>query len=171
MKKLILLLIAVSIIGCKGTEIVTVPITDSTTIETSETITDEPTWTDPQELLMWFAIECDSNYQALLKDFNSINSGLESNIEIKEVIRWKEDGTKVKQLQINIAALVDSLEVQNRTIKQLRNEKHFQEVPYPVETEVEVIPGRFKWYRNILLMLVLISASWVFLRLKFGMFK
>ena len=145
MKKLIFLLIIVSIIGCKSTEPIHVPVHDSTSVENSELITDNSTWTDPDSLLYRFAFECDSAYNVILKQFNELNSGLGGKAEIKEKIIYREDGTKVQRLEVNISILVDSLEVQNRTIERLKKSVKIQQVPYPVPgPEVRYIPKYHK---------------------------
>lgn len=145
MKNLIFLLIVVSIIGCKSTEPIYVPVHDSTTSELIERITEDPTWTDPESLLYQFAFECDSNYNVLLKRLNEVNSGLEASIQVKEKIIYRSDNTKVNRLLVDVSVLVDSLEVQNRTIERLKKSVKIQQVPYPVPgPEVRYIPKYHK---------------------------
>lgn len=143
MKKL-LFLIPLILIGCKTQQPIYVPVHDSTSVETTETITEYPTWTIPDSAYWQLAFECDSNYNVLLKQYESLNSGIKSKIEIKEVPDMSGYGAsetsadniknffKAKQLQVNISAFIDSLEIQNRTIEKLRNEKRTIEVPIEV---------------------------------------
>jgi len=131
MKKLILIGCLVGLlVGCKTTQ--TVPIHDSTVVENTETVTEDPTWTVPAEAYWSMLFECDSSYNVLLRDYEALNTGLKETVEIKEVIKYREDNTKVKQLSVNISALIDSLEIQNKTIEKLRSEKKVIEVPIEV---------------------------------------
>ena len=170
MKKL-LFLIPLVFFGCKAPKPIYVPIHDSTSVEATETITEHPTWTIPDSAYWRLAFECDSNFNVLLKQFDELNTGIGSNIQIKEVPVYREDKTKINQLQVDISVIIDSLEVQNRTIEKLRNEKKVVQVPYPVPgPEVKYIPQRFKWYRNILLMIVLAGLGYVVIKYKLWKF-
>ena len=157
---IILTIIFISIgISCKGPEIITVPLHDSSTIETSEKITEDPTWTDPESLLYQFAVECDENYRAILKQFNEINTGIEAEIVIKDSIIYREDGTKINRLLIDMSIYVDSIEVQNRTIEKLRYELSHQDIPVPVEVPVKYTSKYHKftaWGFPVLVILVLL---------------
>jgi len=166
MKKL-LFLIPIILIGCKVKQPIYVPIHDSTSVESTETITDYPTWTIPDSAYWRLAFECDSNFNVLLKEYNSLNSGIGEKIQIKEIMVYREDKTKVNQLQVDISVIIDSLEVQNRTIEKLRNEKQVVQVPYAVPgPEVKIIPARFKVYRNILFLLILAGLGYVVIKYK-----
>ena len=110
-----------------------VPIHDSTSVISTEAITDAPTWTDPESLLYQFAFECDSAYKVILKKYNELNTGLNSKVTISEKIIYREDKSQANQLIVDISVLVDSIEVQNRTIERLRNENTHIEIPYPGE--------------------------------------
>ena len=82
MKKLILIGCFVGLlVGCKTTQ--TVPIHDSTVVENTETVTEDPTWTVPAEAYWNMLFECDSNYEVLLRDYEALNSGLKETVEIK----------------------------------------------------------------------------------------
>ena len=165
-------IIAILMIQCKGPQTLTVPVHDSTTIETSERITDEPTWTDPESLLYQFAFECDEAYNVILKQYNELNSGLEGAVEIKEVLIYREDKSKVNRLLVNISVLVDSLEVQNRTITKLRKEKRVQQVPYPVPgPEVRYIPKYHRITAWVLPVLLLLIGLLIYLRIKKKLFR
>ena len=166
MKQIIILftgIMSILMINCKGPEIITVPVHDSTFIESSETITDNPTWTDPDSLLLRFAFECDSAYNVILKQLSEANSGISSKVEIRKVPVYYEDGRKVTRLQLDISAYVDSLEMKNRTIERLKNENRVQQVPYPVPgPEVKYIPKYHKFtawafpIENLLIILLFI---------------
>jgi len=130
MKKYTFLLIAILIAGCKTTQ--QVPIQSTTEIKDTVIITEDPVWTVPMEVYWKMLFECDSNYEVLLRDYESLNTGLHDAVEIREVIKWREDNTRVKQLSVNISALIDSIEMQNTTIERLRRERVKVEVPVKV---------------------------------------
>lgn len=135
MKKLVFLLIPF-IVACNPCKRLAkrcdMPGLSDTTIVSDTTIeTDYSTWTEPDSSWIYFALECDSAYNVILKEYNELNSGIESKVEVREVFR--EDKTKIQRLEFNITALVDSLEIQNKTIQKLRSEKRVIQVPYPVE--------------------------------------
>ena len=165
---LILVIIGIILSACKGTEPIYIPTHDSTSVISTETVEDSPTWTDPESILLRFAFECDSNYNVLLRNYNELNSGLRNKVQIQEVIKYREDKTAVQRLEVDISVLVDSLEIQNRTIERLRNEKTYIEVPYPVETPVKFIPKLYKWSFGVLLGLVVICITYLILRFKLG---
>ncbi len=160
MKKLIFALFAILILShCKGPEIITVPLHDSSSIETTQTITDTPTWTDPESLLYQFAVECDENYRAVLKQLNEANSGIETEVIIRDTVIYLEDGTKVNRLLFDISVYIESIEVQNRTIEKLRYELSHQDIPVPVEVPVKFTPKYHKftaWAFPVLVILVLL---------------
>lgn len=172
-RKLIVIFIAlIFLMGCKTSEPIYVPIHDSTEIELSELITDTSTWTDPDSLLYWFRLRCDSNYNVLLESYNSLNTGIKSKVEIKEVIKWKTDKTKVKQLEVNISMYVDSLEVQNRTIERLRKEKTITNVPYPVPgPEVRYTSKFAKICIYGFISCVILLIAWLYFKFKGGWLK
>lgn len=153
-------------IACKGPQIVTVPIHDSTAIHESETITDTPTWTDPESLLYQFAFECDSAYNVILKKYNELNTGVESEIEIKETIIYRGDGTKINRLEFDISVYVDSVEIQNRTIERLRKELFSQDVPIPVNVPVKFIPKYHKFTAWAFPGFVILLLATVYLKFK-----
>ena len=137
MKNLILALFAILILShCKGPEIITVPLHDSSSVEITETTTDNSTWTDPESLLYQFAVECDENYRAVLKQLNEANSGIQTQVEIRDTTIYLEDGTKVNRLLFDISVLIDSMKMKDLTILRLREELSHQDIPVPVEIEV-----------------------------------
>ena len=142
---IVTILIIIVFASCKTSHPITVPIHDSTSLIVTEDITDTYTWTNPDSILFRFAIECDSNYNALLKQYYELNSRIESEVIIEPIVRWKTDGTKVNQLLFSISGYIDSIAMRDRTIYQLRNEKKYVEVPYPVLTEVKFAPRWIKW--------------------------
>jgi len=156
---------------CKGPEIITVPLHDSTSVTDSEVITENPTWTDPESLLYRFAFECDSAYNVILKKYNEINTGIRNTVEIKEVVRYRADNTKVTRLELDISVLVDSIEVQNRTISRLRKEISTQDIAVPVEVKVKYIPKYHKftaWGFPGLIILLLVA---IYLKFKTKFFR
>ncbi len=158
-------------ISCKGPEIITVPLHDSSTIETSEKITEDPTWTEPESLLYQFAVECDENYRAILKQFNEINTGIEAEIVIKDSIIYREDGTKINRLLIDMSIYVDSIEVQNRTIEKLRYELSHQDIPVPVEVPVKYTSKLAKICMVFSLVAVLLIIFVIVYKIKVGSLK
>ena len=171
MKKLIFPLTVILILSaCRGPKIITVPTHDSTTVEHTQTITDTPTWTNPESLLYRFAFLCDSNYNVLLKDYNELNTGIENKVQIKEVIRYRPDNTAVKYLEVDISILIDSIEVQNRTIHELRSRDVKLEIPYPVEVPVKFVPKYHKFTAWAFPGLVLLLISGIYLKIRTGKF-
>jgi len=178
MKKLILLVsltvLAIAffiflslLVSCRAPKPIYVPIHDSTAVEATETITDYPTWTIPDSAYWALAFECDSNYNVLLKQFDAMNTGLRESVRIEKQIEYREDKTRVKKLQVNISVYSDSIQSMNRTIEKLRKEKKIVEVPVEVPgPEVKFIPQRFKWYRNVLLLIVLSGLGYVVIKYK-----
>jgi hypothetical protein len=168
MKRLFVLLIMVLSIlsGCRGPQVISVPLHDSTSVIATEAITDNPTWTDPESILYQFAFECDSAYNVILKKYNELNTGLKNDVKISEKIVYREDKSKVNRLTVDISVLVDSLQVQNRTIERLKNEKHYVEKLIPVDKPVPFTP---KW-KNVCMVgffiLLLINALLIYLRIK-----
>ena len=114
-RDVILVMLFAGLIGCKPMQ--TIPIHDSTVTDNSVTVTQDPTWTVPAEAYWNMVFECDSNYEVLLRDYEALNSGIKETIKIKEIIEYREDKTAIKRLSVNISALVDSIEVQNKTIE------------------------------------------------------
>lgn len=142
MKRVVFFLIAVSLIfGCKPKEHITyVAVQDSTIIESSTEIEENPTWTNQDSALWYFAIQCDSAYNAILTEYNALNSGIKGKVEIKKVPIYLTDNKKVQSLQINIQALVDSIEIKNRTIRQLKNQLQIKPKIVEVEKPVKFTP-------------------------------
>jgi len=172
MKKLIFLILAsILIAGCRTTKPIYVPIHDSSSVETNQTITNNPTWTDPESAIYQFAFECDSAYNVILKRYNELNTGLNSKVEIKEVIVYREDKREKNRLLVDISVLVDSLEVQNRTIERLRTEITKLEVPVPVEVPVKYTP-KWKNYAVIgFFILIVLIVLYLYVRFKLKILK
>lgn len=166
MKKLLFLLPLI-LIGCKAKQVTQVPIHDSTIVEKVIEETYYPTWTIPDSAYWQLAFECDSQYSVLLKDYNALNSGIKSKIEIKEVPVYRENKTKVTQLQVNISALVDTIEIQNKTIRELRSRKQIVQVPVEVPgPEVVRNSGFAKFCIWFFLIAALSGAAYLVIRLK-----
>ena len=164
-------IISILLINCKGPEIITVPLHDSTFVETTETITDTPTYTEPESLLYQFAVECDENYRAILKQLNEANSGIKTEIEIKETIVYREDGTKVNRLEFDISVYIDSIQVQNRTIERLRKVISSQDVPVPVEIPVKYVPKYHKFTAWAFPVLIILIFLYIYMKLKTSVLK
>ena len=174
MKQIIFLFIGIIIIlmiGCKGPQVVTVPLHDSASVTDSEVITENPTWTDPESLLYRFAFECDSAYNVILKKYNEINTGIRNTVEIKEVVRYRADNTKVTRLELDISVLVDSIEVQNRTISRLRKEISTQDIAVPVNVPVKYIPKYHKFTAWGFPGLIILIALVIYLKFKTKLFR
>jgi len=174
MKQIITLfggMVLMFLIGCKGTEIITVPLHDSTSITETEIITEDPTWTDPESLLYRFAFECDSAYNVILKKYNELNTGIRNTVEIKEVVRYRADNTKVTRLELDISVLVDSIEVQNRTISRLRKEISTQDIAVPVNVPVKYIPKYHKFTAWGFPGLIILIALVIYLKFKTKLFR
>jgi len=155
---------------CKGSEVVTIPTHDSISVVEREVIEDHSTWTNPESLLYQFAFECDSNYNVLLKKFDELNTGVENEIEIKEVIRYRPDKTAINRLEVDISVLIDSIEVQNRTIKQLKNQVTRIEIPYPVDKPVKFVPRYHKFTAWAFPALVILILFGIYLKIRTGKF-
>ena len=167
--RIILVILAVGLLfGCKTTQ--QVPIHDSTSVTASETITEDPTWTVPAEAYWKLVFECDSNYEVLLRDYEYLNTGIKDRVEIKEKIVYRPDNRVVKQLSVDISALVDSIEVQNRTIEKLRNEKKTVEVPIEVPGPEVVSNSRFAKFCVRFFFIVMIAGV-VFVIVKFKLWR
>jgi len=144
MKKLILIGCLVGLlVGCKTTQ--TVPIHDSTVVENTETVTEDPTWTVPAEAYWNMLFECDSNRNVILSDYESMVYGMREDIKIeREKAQQEKDArshaekllAKEKDynrgLIVNISAFVDSNEIKNTIIEKLKNEKKVIEIPIEV---------------------------------------
>jgi len=165
---LVMLFAGLILSGCKPTQ--QIPIHDSTSVSSSETVTQDPTWTVSAEAYWNMVFECDSNYEVLLRDYEALNSGIKETIKIKEIIEYREDNTAVKRLSVNISALVDSIEVQNKTIEKLRSEKKVIEVPYPVPGPDVVRNSPFAKF-CIKFFFIALIAGVVFVVIKFKLWK
>lgn len=160
-KYLFIGIISILLISCKSLEIPAVPLHDSSSVEITETVTDNSTWTDPESLLYQFAVECDENYRAILKQLNEVNSGIETEVEIKETIIYREDGTKVNRLEFDISVFIDSLKMKDLTILRLREELSHQDIPVPVNVPVKYIPKYHKftaWAFPVLVLLFFVAV-------------
>ena len=164
-KDIILVLFSILILsGCKTPEPI---IKDSITY--IETITENPSYTIPDSVYWQLEFECDSNFEVLLRDFEEVNTGLETIIQIKEVVRWKEDRSKVNRLVVNLGVFTDSIASLNRTIEKLKDNQR----TITVEKEVPVnhIP-RYAWICIIFtLCAVIYVAVRVYLFVKAGALK
>lgn len=169
MKKFIPLFIVLFIasFGCKTTQ--QIPIHDSTTVEQTETVEDTYTYTEVDSILYSFLFECDSNYQVLLKEYESVNTGIKDKVEIKEVIRWRTDNTKVTQLSVNIQGLIDSIAIRDRTIERLKNRVEIREIPVEVVKEVTKNSPFAKFC--IKFFFVALIAGIVYVIIKFKLYK
>ncbi len=171
LKFLFIVIISILLINCKGPEIITVPLHDSSSVEITEKTTDNSTWTEPESLLYQFAVECDENYRAILKQLNEANSGIKTEIEIKETIVYQEDGTKVNRLEFDISVYIDSIQVQNRTIERLRKVISSQDVPVPVEIPVKYVPKYHKFTAWAFPVLIILIILYIYMKLKTSFLK
>lgn len=87
-----------------------------------ETVTENPYYTIPDTLYYSMLFECDSNFQVLLRDFEEVNNSINVETSVKEVIRYKEDKTKVMQLRVSLKAITDSILVRDKLIEKLKSE-------------------------------------------------
>jgi hypothetical protein len=169
MKKLTIILIAVLLVGCSPCERLQrkCPPVIKDSISYIETMAEDPNYTIPDSVYWQLEFECDSNYEVLLRDFEEFNTGLETIVEIKEVVRWKEDKSKVSRLIVNIGVFTDSIASLNKTIEKLKN------TTITVEKEVLVnhIP-KIAWFAIIFSACVLIYVGVkVYLRVKLKGFR
>jgi len=123
-----------------------------------ETITEDPAYTIPDSVFWSFVIECDSNYQAILKRYNESNTGMNTEVEIKEIVKYVKDNKQINQLIIDLSAYTDSIEVKNKLIEKLRAEKTTVFVPEPY-------PEKYtpRWIKWIVIIFFVENALLIFL--------
>jgi len=179
MKKIIIIL-AIVLSGCKASEPIYIPIHDSTSDVSTETVTEDPTWTVPAEAYWRMIFECDSNRNVILSDYESKVYGMREAIKIEREKAEEEQGelqgklAKEKdynrRLMVNISALVDSNEIKNTLIEKERNKKSIVEKPYPVPGPDVVRNSPFAKF-SIKFFFIVLIAGVVFVVIKFKLWK
>ena len=128
-----------------------------------ETITDDPNYTIPDSLFWQFVLECDSNYNVILRAFNEVNTGINTQVKFKDTIVYIEDKAAKKQLIISLKAQTDSIETLNRTIEKMRN----QVMKIYIDKEVEVYKSRKFFIYGTIGFLCCIIALLVYIVVRF----
>lgn len=137
-----------------------------------ETVTDNPNYTIPDSLFWQMSFECDSAYNVILEDFNEINSGLNTDVKVKEVVRTVVDKKTVNTLTLYLKVSSDSIQTLNRTIEKLKNTVK----TVTIEKEVPVYKCRkfFIYCTIALFVIIVLTLGWTFLKYKakiLGMLK
>jgi len=166
MKKLLLLLPIILLVSCNPCKKLAkkCPPQTKDSIVYVETIKEDPNFLIPDSLYWKLEFECDSNYEVILRAFDELNTGFETEVTIKEVIRWKEDETAVKRLEINLSAFTDSIKILNRTIEKVRSEQKWDYIK--VEVPKKYVPKFYKYCFVFSLLVVLGCAAYVYMRIK-----
>ena len=87
-----------------------------------ETVTDDPNYTIPDSLYYRLEFECDSNFEVILRALDEHNTGINTRVEMKEIIVYRADKEAQKRFVVTITAQTDSIETLNRTIEKLEAE-------------------------------------------------
>ena len=129
-----------------------------------ETVTENPQYTIPDSVYWQLSFYCDSNYNVLLNDFNELNSGLITDVKVKEVVRTIIDKKAVNTLTLYLNVKSDSILTLNKTIEKLKNTIK----TVTVEKEVVKYKSRkFFIYCTIALFVVILATiGWTFLKYK-----
>jgi hypothetical protein len=129
-----------------------------------ETVTQDTNYTIPDSLFWRMSFECDSAYNVLLKDFTEINSGLTTDVKIKEVVRTVVDKKSINILTLYLRVSSDSIQTLNKTIEKLKNTVK----TVTIEKEVPVYKCRkfFIYCTITLFVVVILFAGWNFLKYK-----
>jgi hypothetical protein len=168
MKKLILLLLAFVIISCDPCKRLArkCPPQVKDSVIYKETLKEDPNYTIPDSLYWQLEFECDSNYQVLLRDFEESNTGFDTEVKIKEVVRWKEDTRKVHRLTVNLSVLSDSIKTMNRTIEKLRNQQRTIVRTVREEVPVKHTPRWMWWVFIIFIIENFLIAGYIYIKTK-----
>ena len=129
-----------------------------------ETITENPLYTIPDSAYWHLEFVCDSDYNVLLMDYEELNSGFKTDVQVKEVIRYREDKTSVRRLEVNLSAFTDSILVLNKTIEKVRSEMKWDYVE--VEVPKKYVPKFYKYCFAFSLLVVLGCAAYVYMKIK-----
>ena len=129
-----------------------------------EVVTENPQYTIPDSVYWQLSFYCDSNYNVLLNDFNELNSGLITDVKVKEVVRTIIDKKAVNTLTLYLNVKSDSILTLNKTIEKLKNTVK----TVIVEKEVVKYKSRkFFIYCTIALFVVILGTiGWAFLKYK-----
>ena len=160
MKKL-LFLIPILLIGCKPCERLAKKcpphIKDSIsyieTISEDYIIPDSAYWS----LLFW----CDSSNNVLLRELDEYNTGMNTEITIKEVIKFK-DKIEYKYLKVDISAFTDSIMVLNRMVEKYKNQYEYIDVEVPVK----YVPKFYKYTLIFSIFVLLGIVAYIWIRLQ-----
>jgi len=141
---------------------------DSVVITNTKETHDSIYFTKPDSLAIEMLFECDSNNQVLMRELNEIGSkGIKTKIVFKD-----------NKLQIN--ALVDSLEMLNRTIKELSTKETTKINPINIELKKQVeqaqkdnakLTAKTKSQRKTILSLILVLAGGVLILFVYAKIK
>lgn len=129
-----------------------------------ETVTNDPNYTIPDSVYWTLQFECDSNYNVLLQDFTEANSGLITDVKVKEVVKTVVDKKTVNTLTLYLKVKSDSIQTLNKTIEKLKSTVK----TVTIEKEVPVYKCRkFFIYCTIALFVIMILfAGWIYLKNK-----
>jgi hypothetical protein len=143
------------------------PVKDS--IVYTETVTEDPNYTIPDSVYWELKFYCDSSYNVLLYEFNELNSGLITDVTVKEVIRTVLDKKSINTLTLYLNVKSDSIQTLNKTIEKLKSSVK----TITVEKEVIKFKTRpFFIYCTIgLFVLIVLTIGWVYLKFKTKFFK
>ncbi len=138
----------------------------------TETVTDNPNYTIPDSVYWTLQFECDSNYNVLLQDFNEVNSGLITDVKVKEVVKTVVDKKAINTLTLYLKVKSDSIQSLNKTIEKLKS------TVKTVVVEKIVIKNKVpKWCWYLLIaniVIVIVIVGWIYLKNKakiLGLFK
>lgn len=135
----------------------------------TETIKEDTAYTIPDSVYWNFVFECDSNYNVLLRDYETINTGIHSEVIIKEVPVTNQKVTKRLSLRIN--AQTDSIETLNRTITKLKSEQKTIIKEIEVKVPEKYVPRVYKWSLLFSIFVILIIILYIYLKIKGLPFK
>jgi len=166
MKQAAFFIIAVLILAsCKPQE----KIIEHYTTDTIISVEHDPSYTIPDSAFWKFVIECDSNYNAVLKELEESNSGINTEVQIKKVyypVKDKQSGKLIQALQFELSAWTDSIETLNTTIRKLHNEKSFEYIE--VDKPVPFVPAWHWWVLIALIVLIGLNAFIIYRKVKSG---
>ena len=155
---------------CKRLQRKCPPIIRDSIVETV-IIKEDPNYTIPDSAYWQLEFFCDSNFNVLLRDYEEANSGVNAEVKIKEVVRYREDKTQIKALVVNISVLVDSIEVMNRTINKLKSEQRTIIKEVEVIKEVKVTPKYTLWTSYGFHILIILVIAYLYVSRKTKLLK
>ena len=116
-----ILLLTILLAGCNPCKRLIKKCPPSDSVSYVEIIKEDPSFTIPDSVHYRLLFECDSNFNVLLKDFEETNTGVRTEVVIREVPKII-DRVKYVQLEVDLSVYTDSIGTLNRTIEKLRNQ-------------------------------------------------